>query len=150
MKKVLPAVLILCLFCAFMAGCGNSPETRGGSKPDGGTVDLTVLSETMLSAEIYNIASSPKDYVGKTVKIRGAYFVSFYEETGLYYHYIITKYGDSCCQEGLEFIWNGDREYPGDYPEERETVEATGVYGSYEELGRTYYYLAVDELIVKE
>ena len=150
MKKFLLVTAALCLLCVLIAGCDNNPEPRGGSKStDGGVLDLTALGENLLSAEMYKIAASPDDYFGRTIKIRGAYSASFYHETGLYYHYIVTKYGDSCCQEALEFIWNGDHAYPGDYPEELAAIEVSGVFGSYEELGRTYYYLAVDELTVK-
>ena len=103
----------------------------------------------MLSAEISNMRANPDDYFGKIVKVGGSYSAAFYEETGLYYHYVITLEGDNCCREGLEFIWNGDHSYPDDYPEEQAKIEVIGVFGSYDELGRTYYYLSIDNLAGK-
>ena len=144
MKKALSVVLVFSLLCILTAGCGDG--TPKGA--DGIDVDLSVLNETMVSAQLSGMMASPKTYIGKTIKISGVYDTSFFEGTGLTYHYVITKDGDDCCREGMEFMWNGDHAYPEDYPEEKAKIEAVGIFESYEELGQIYYYLAVDELAV--
>ena len=140
MKKYMPLFLLLCL--TFV----KNPAAAAGSVD----VDLTMLSRTMVYAEVFNITTNPKDYMGKTIKIRGPYNAVYYDETGLYYHYVIIPDASACCQQGLEFIWKGEHTYPNDYPKEKTIIEVVGVFGSYEELGRTYYYLTVDEVNVLE
>jgi hypothetical protein len=70
----------------------------------------------------------------------GLYFASEYE--GEYYHSVVV---DNCCV-GLDFIWNGEHAYPGDFPEINARVEVAGVFGRHEKTGWTYYCLAVDEI----
>ena len=111
-------------------------------------IDLTVLSSTMIYAEVYNIMSHPDEYMGKTVKMSGPYYASYYDITDLYYHYVVIEDATACCQQGLEFIWNGEHNYPDDYPEERTEIEVSGLFSSYDELGRTYYYIAVDDISI--
>ena len=112
--------------------------------------DLTALSSTMVYAEVYNIMTEPDDYIGKTIKMKGPYYTTFYEETNLYYHYVIVEDATACCAQGLEFIWNGEHICPDDYPEEESKIEVAGVFGSYDELGSTYYYLAVDNIFIAD
>jgi len=140
MKKCLILFLLLCLTGLLMTGCSESSEANA----DGIDVDLSALSSTMLSAQYNNIMTSPNRYIGKTIKVRGSYAAFFSEAAGGYRHYVITKEGDDCCTEGFEFIWSGEHEPL----EEGVKIEAVGVFSSYEEAGRTWYYLAVDELSV--
>ena len=145
MKKYFFALFIL--FAAFMflaAGCADKRETADLSVD----VDLTALSSTMIYAEVYNIMTNPDDYMGKTIKMTGPYNASYYDETGLYYHYVVVEDAASCCQQGLEFVWNGEHTYPDDYPESNSKIEVVGVFCSYDEFGTTYYCLSVDDISV--
>lgn len=109
-------------------------------------VDLTTMSSTMVYAEVYNIMQNPQEYLGKTIRVKGIYTTSFYEATGLNYQYVLIVDAAACCQQGLEFIWNGDHTYPDDYPTVGTEIDVTGIFGSYTELDITYYYLAVDAI----
>ena len=159
MKKHLSLPLLLVLIFIVAVGCekkdashndNSAPQTQEASAAEVKTVDvdLTVLSSTMVYAEVNNILSNPDEYMGKTIKISGPYYASFYDKTGSYYHYVIVEDVAACCAQGLEFVWNGEHDYPGDYPEERTKIEVIGLFGSYDELGQTYYNLAVDEIII--
>ena len=168
MKKHLSLFLTLGLICIFAAGCtdrdafnaesfaseseNGNPEKLQSSVSAGVSVDvdLTVLSSTMVYAEVYNMMVRPDDYIGKVVKMRGPYYASYYDETGKYYHYVIIEDATACCQQGLEFIWDGGHTYPDDYPENNKNIEVVGVFGSYEELGSTYYYLAAADISILE
>jgi len=168
MKKHLSLFLTLGLICIFAAGCtdrdafnaesfaseseNGNPEKQQSSVSAGVSVDvdLTVLSSTMVYAEVYNMMVRPDDYIGKVVKMRGPYYASYYDETGKYYHYVIIEDATACCQQGLEFIWDGGHTYPDDYPENNTNIEVVGVFGSYEELGSTYYYLAAADISILE
>ena len=137
---------LLCLFIFFTASCSKKLNNPG--LPNGNAdVDLTVLSSTMVYAEVYNIMTNPDNYLGKTIKAKGLYYSVYYEETDAHYHFVLIADAASCCTQGFEFIWNGSHVYPGDYPEEQAEIEITGVFDSYDELGNTYYYLSVDELL---
>ena len=174
MKKYLSMILALSLMCVFAASCSNKEvsqaqavddraETPRSSeaivRADSGTkekptesrgvdVDLTVLSSTMVYAEVNNIMTSPKNYVGKTIKMSGLYYASYFDQTDQYYHYVVITDATSCCPQGLEFTWDGNHAYPDDYPEDQAQIEVIGVFDSYDELGQTYYYLDVSDLSV--
>ena len=124
-----------------------SPKRRGAKEEtyEKADVDLSVLSGTMVYAEVYRIMSAPSDYVGKTIKIKGTYNASYYSPTQKYYSYVLVADATACCAQGFEFEWTG-KSYPEDYPENGETIEVVGVFGSYNELGLTYYLLTVDSL----
>ena len=150
-------ILCVCLFMFFSCGSDKKTELQPESKaetsyskeksPGKVDVDLSVLSGTMVYAEVYRIMSAPSDYVGKTMKIRGTYNASYYSPTQKYYSYVLVADATACCAQGFEFEWTG-KSYPEDYPENGETIEVVGVFGSYDELGTTYYSLTVDSLKV--
>jgi len=126
----------------------NTKPQVESTASDGIDVDLTALGSIMVYAEVYNMMTNPDDYMGKTIKMSGPYYASYYDMTDSYYHYVIIEDATACCKQGLEFVWSGDRSYPEDYPEESTQIEVTGVFGSYDELDITYYYLAVDDISI--
>ena len=176
MKKSLAKLLLACMICIIplsSAGCSNTDAAQSGSDgilaqnspaqqpgsssqntqntPTEGVsgvvdIDLAAMSSTMVYAEVFNMMSNPVEYMGKTVRMCGPYSPQYYALTDAYYHYVVVEDATSCCEQGLEFIWRGDHTYPDDYPEEQTKIEVTGVFGSYDELDITYYYLAVDEI----
>ena len=174
MKKNLSMILALSLMCLFAASCSNKEAPPSQATDDrtealqssesivsadygtkerpterrGVDVDLTVLSSTMVYAEVNNIMTSPKNYVGKTIKMNGLYYASYFDQTDQYYHYVVITDATSCCPQGLEFTWDGNHAYPDDYPEDQANIEVIGVFDSYDELGQTYYYLDVNDLSV--
>ena len=175
MKKHFLILLILCFVSLLAAGCtkseaaqnsGTQPlprenptvsgdtkientEPRESSPADGAVdVDLTAMSATMVYAEVFNIMTAPDDYIGKTIKMSGPYSASYYNQTDQYYHYVLIEDAASCCQQGIEFVWNGEHAYPDEYPEVQSRIEVVGVFDSYDELGQTYYYLAVDDISI--
>ena len=156
MKKRMSVLLLLIMVLALAAGCSSKGATLPDDKrlqekeeaaaPVAIDIDLTALSSTMVYAEVYNMVTTPADYMGKTIKMGGMYNSSFYAETGKDYHFVLINDATSCCATGLEFIWNGEHKYPNDYPAPQTEIEVVGVFGSYDELGITYYYLAVDNI----
>ncbi len=134
---------------------GGTEKTAKGKAGEGKSesgidVDLTKLSSTMVYSEVYNMMSKPEDYVGKTIKIEGAYFASYWKETGKYYHCVLISDATACCQNGIEFVWdNGTHVYPDEYPPDDTVIELTGVFGLYEEDGQSYCYLKTDDITVR-
>jgi hypothetical protein len=159
MKKNLSLILPLCLITALVVGCANNnaaqsdisnPEMQNNPVEDVKKVDvdLTELSSTMVFAEVNNIMTNPDDYMGKKIKMNGVYASEYWDETGIDYHYVVIQDATGCCPQGIEFVWNGEHNYPDDYPEKQTEIEVIGIFGSYDELGRTYYFLTVDDISV--
>jgi len=134
MKK---AVIALCL-CVLIAGCGS-----GAAEEVSGILDLTEMSSKMVYGAVFDIMNNPDNYLGQTMKIDGVYAPSYYGVTDQTYHYVVIADALACCQQGIEFICEGG----GDYPAEGDAIEIVGVFGKYEELGETYYYLLTDGVV---
>ena len=161
MIKRLSLILISALIGLNLIGCSKQvsyteEDTSGvtlqeeplnlNNLDDGVDIDLTALSSTLVYAEVYNMMMSPEDYMGQTIKMKGTYHPLYFEETGKYYHYVVIEDAAACCQQGIEFIWDGEHVFPDDYPLEGTEVEVVGVFDTYEELGERYPYVATDEI----
>lgn len=124
-------------------------QGKSGEEKSDIDVDLTKLSSTMVYSEVYNMMSKPEDYVGKTIKIEGTYYASYWKDTGKYYHCVLISDATACCQNGIEFVWDDNTHiYPDEYPPDNTVIELTGVFGLYEEKGETYCYLKTDDITV--
>lgn len=135
LKKILAPLFMLCLFSP-AAAWGKNSEVD---------VDLTALNSMMVYAEVYHILLRPEEYLGKTIKMNGLYYSA--NDKGVDYHFVVITDALACCQQGMEFVWNGAHKYPEDYPEQGTTVEMAGVFESYAVLDKTYYRIAVDDVI---
>lgn len=109
-----------------------------GAASDNETVDLTVLSSTMVYGEVFNMMMQPESYMGKTVKMKGEFAVYTDETTGSRYYTCIIKDATACCAKGIEFELSGDYNYPDDYPEEGATITVQGIFDVYEEGGKRF------------
>jgi hypothetical protein len=161
MKKTLLLILVLCLLGCTLCGCNtNTPSsatdtadstiTAESSLPETKStydaVDLTVLSSTMVYAEVYNMMVTPTDYIGRTVKMQGQFAVyevsPEYNATTDYYFAIVIADATACCQQGLEFVLADETlKYPDEYPELGSEITVTGEFQTYQEGSTTYCHL---------
>ena len=165
MKRLLCLLLAVCMTLSLCA-CGKGAERdteRGASasepqpspaiteppqaSADGAEVDLTVLSSTMVYAEVYNMLyNDPESYLGKTVRARGEFSIYQLVVDGVLqpapaaYACIIAD-ATACCAEGMEFVSEGDLTYPDDYPELGAEITVVGEFQAYEENGMTGHHL---------
>lgn len=110
-------------------------------KSDGVDVDLTLMGSDLIYATVYQMMSKPEEYEGKTIRIEGKYYASYYPLTDKYYNYCLIADAAACCSQGLEFELGGGAVYPDDYPADQSQVIVTGVFETYtEEAGQTFYY----------
>lgn len=110
-------------------------------KSEGVDVDLTLMGKDLIYATVYQMMSKPEEYEGKTIRIEGKYYASYYPITDKYYNYCLIADALACCSQGLEFELGGDAVYPDDYPADQSEVIVTGVFETYtEETGQTFYY----------
>ena len=126
-----------------LSGCQSEAAETGG------IIDLTVLSGDALHDIMDEIMLNPEAHLGEVIRVRGLYQPVFWDVTGQYYHYILIDDPDTCCVMSFEFILSGNPTFPDDFPAEDAEIEIIGVFSSYEELERTFFYLAVDEIIVR-
>ena len=111
------------------------------SSDQGVDYDLTSMSGDMVYAVVYQLMNNPKDYIGKTIKMRGNYYASYFEPTEKFYHYTIIEDAAACCVQGIEFVWDdGSHIYPEEYPKDKAEVEVVGVFETYREGGDTNLY----------
>lgn len=108
-------------------------------------LDLTGLNKNMLTAQVQEILNDTKSYIGKTVRITGAYDQSYYEQTDKYYNYVFGYDDTGCCAAWyIEF-------YGDTVPEQIEpytTISMVGKISTYDELGITYTFIDVEHIVV--
>ena len=94
--------------------------------------DLTLMGKNMVYSTVYQMMTAPDQYLGKTFRISGAYYDSYYEDTNTTYHFIVIKDATACCSQGIEFLWEDDTE---EYPDTGTELTVTGVFETYIEDG---------------
>ena len=114
------------------------PEVSSNKSTGGIDVDLTTLSSTMVYAEVYNMMTAPKDYIGKTVKMAGNFSYFQDENTGKEYFACIVQDATACCAQGIEFELSGSHKYPDDYPKKDAMVCVIGEFDTYIEGDSSY------------
>lgn len=166
MKKIL-AILICLVIAVFSTSCSkvkrveeianknnkttksvenNAQAVTNDSNNGEIDVDLTKMSSTMVYSEVYNMISTPDKYVGKIVKMRGAFALYENQEKTKNYFAVIIKDATACCSQGLEFIWQGEHKYPDDYPEVNSDITVVGRFETYKEGDQTYCHLISDNV----
>lgn len=104
-------------------------------------IDLTEMGSDMVYATVYQLMVNPGEYIGKTIKMEGTYYASYFDQTEQYYHYCIIQDALQCCSQGMEFIWeDGSHVYPDDYPEDGTLIVVTGTFATYREEGSDSLY----------
>lgn len=113
-------------------------------------IDMTEMGSDMIYATVYQLMTEPDDYVGKTIRMRGNYAASWYEETKQYYHYAIIQDATACCSQGLEFVLSDSSlVYPEDYPKEEEEIVVVGTFEAYKEEGDKSLYCRLGNAIIE-
>ena len=108
-------------------------------------VDLTQMGSDMVYATVYQMMVTPKEYEGKTVKVSGRYYATWYDATSKYYHYVVIQDAMACCAQGMEFVWDdGQHIYPDEYPEDNAAIEVTGTFETYKEDGDENLYCRLE------
>lgn len=158
MKRLFLIIVCLCAASLFLTGCGDgsAQDELGDNAVDASLeetenadvpaidVDLTAMSETMMTAMIDNIYANASDYMGQTIKMGGKYMVNYNPGTGRHYHFVIYFDETACCSYGFEFTASNIE----DFPSNETPVEVTGELKSYTEDGQTWYYLAASDFVI--
>lgn len=124
------------------------PSTLDYTKVD---IDLTAMGKDMVYSTVYQMVYNPQDYIGKTVRMKGQYYVAYSQnpENDKFYNYCLIADAQACCQQGLEFVCtDGHDTYPDDFPEDGSEVEVAGVFEMYEEDGYMFLHLNYADMFV--
>ncbi len=112
--------------------------------------DLTQMSSDMVYATVYQLMVKPDEYVGKTFRIDGNFYATYYEPTQKYYFYCVIQDATACCAQGLEFVWDdGTHVYPDEYPEDNAEVIIEGTFETYREEDASLYCRLADATLEK-
>ena len=151
MKKFAFAMALILSTC-LLSSCGNtesaatdsSSETAQAetsaeeSSEDGIDYDLTKMSSTMIYSTVSNMMLYPDVYQGKMVRLEGNFSVYHDVSANRYLFAAIVPDATACCQQGIEFVLDGDYKYPDDYPEEGQSIIIQGTFNTYNEYGFNY------------
>ena len=152
--------LIILLF--LLTGCTKKPQPQITQTPVETEVptpatatakvdyDLSNMNFTMISSFFFQMLIEPETYENKTFKIKGK-FQSFDNEedpTALPYFSVIMNDVTMCCQEGIDFQWQGDHNWPADYPKQDQEITIIGKYIVTETDGITYNYILASDILL--
>ena len=118
-----------------------------------GTVDydLTQMSSNMVYATVYQMMVTPEEYEGKTFRIDGNFYATYYEATKKYYFYFIIQDATACCAQGMEFVWDdGSHIYPDEYPEDNAEIVVEGTFETYKEEGDSNLYCRLSDATLQQ
>ena len=159
MKKLLVSLMVLCA----LAGCSggaSAPSDSSGEVTDADVVevtqeavdteaeehvdeiDLTMMSPTMLFAEVVNMTRTPKKYDGATVTLRGGLMSLAVDlETGVGSYSCYVEDATKCCQRGIGFTIDRPLEDTSILVEGSEVI-IKGTFEIYEMGGRNFVRIA--------
>ena len=109
--------------------------------------DLSNMNFTMISSFFFQMLIEPETYENKIFKIKGNFQTFDNPEGGLPYFSVIMNDATLCCQEGIDFVWEGEHNWPQDYPETGTEISIIGKYIVTEDDGFTYNYLLVSDIL---
>lgn len=140
MRRTFLSILLLFILGSAMAATNTTSKAK---KVD---LDLTKFNTNMVYVQLYNIMADPSEYIGKTIKVQGSFYVDQNPYTGRYYFLAVVSDATACCLQGMEFILSGEHTYPDDYPPVDSQIEICGEMKTYNDDGWDYPYLEIDTI----
>lgn len=135
-------ITVLSLFVMFSINKNKADTTLTGE-----VIDLSLMPQEKAYGYLMEISKDPQAYLGKTIRLRGVFFVQG-EETdnqtvhthtdgNNYYCIVMDKDGNSIP---MDFIPPQDMEYPSDFPPIQTDITIQGVFTAFadEEQGQMY------------
>ncbi|MBQ7646635.1 MAG: hypothetical protein IJS94_05135, partial [Clostridia bacterium] len=147
-------LLIVAVSAAACASCGEktpTPEEEGIvpyeqiTIPSGVDcdIDLTAVNVAIKNSKVFDILVDHDKYAGKTVKVDGRFKVVTHNGVKKFACEFVNAEDE--FDQFLEFILEGDKKYPDDYPKKGEDIVVVGTLQKYE--GGIHL---INEKIVKE
>lgn len=124
MRKIFTAVIVFALMT-----CSNFAHAAAVD------IDLTKMSSTMIYSTVFNIVTTPKNFVGKTMRMRGEY-TTYPISASETIHACLVRDAAGCCSQGIEFRLTG-----GKYPAGAGEITVVGTIDSFRLDGKEICYL---------
>ena len=122
-----------------LTSCGSADHSDTAAASESRElVDLTQMNSNMIYAQVSDMISHPENYSDKDVRASGTFAYYQDKQTGKEYFAVIVADATACCSQGIEFVLDGEHNYPEDYPELNTEITVTGEFSSYTEYGTTY------------
>ena len=116
-------IAVLCLFAFTSSSFAN--DKGSASRID---IDLSRMSATMVYSMVFQMVTEPEKFVGKRIKMKGA-FSSYYDEAvDRRFFGCVIKDALACCSQGLAFETLKPRKYPQEYPSEGTSITIIGTF----------------------
>ena len=132
MKRLLSLVLLTLLL---LSSCAKKQTV----------LDLTKISQGFAYEQVTSILQNPEEYVGKRIRVQGYFDIVHSDYTNKDYYYCVVQDVTVCCQQGVEFIWDGVH-LKEDYPALKTDIVVEGKFGTYLEDGYEYHYISAETL----
>lgn len=124
MRKIFSAVVVFALIT-----CSSFAHAAAVD------IDLTKMSSTMIYSTVFNIVTTPKNFVGKTMRMRGEY-TTYPISASETIHACLVRDAAGCCSQGIEFRLTG-----GKYPAGAGEITVVGTIDSFRLDGKEICYL---------
>ena len=98
-------------------------------------IDLTKMSSTMIYSTVFNIVTTPANFVGKTMRMRGEY-TTYPISASETIHACLVRDAAGCCSQGIEF-----RLTSGKYPSGAGEITVIGTLATFRLDGKDICYL---------
>ena len=147
MKRNFRTFVLLVLACMLTACLPACAGAETAAEPVTVDLDLSVMSGTVVYAQVYNLLCDPTAWLGKTIRMAGFYSAFQDQSTGTVYHACVIPDVTACYAQGIEFVRAGEHAWPEDYPEDAADITVTGRLELYEENGVKYLHLVDAELV---
>ena len=124
MYKVFSRITIIAILCIFSLSTSSvAAENVSANHVD---LDLTRMSSTMVYSMVYQMVTEPKKFIGKRIKMKGAFSSYYDEESKRRFFGCVIKDALACCSQGLAFETFKPRKYPKDFPSEGSSITIIG------------------------
>lgn len=125
----------------------GQPILQAAPIKDPPDLDLSHFSGTMVYAEVFNMSVTPKEYLGKTVKLRGQYYGVPVNQGQHIAHLVVVTDQAACCEVSIAVFVAGKESQGFVYPENFTPVEVSGIFGTFELGGAEYPSLVINEMV---
>lgn len=123
--RLFSRIAVITILCLFSITSANATDKVSANRVD---IDLSRMSSTMVYTMVYKMVTEPEKFVGKTIKMKGAFSSYKDEETGRRFFGCVIKDALACCSQGLAFETAKPRKYPSEYPSEGSTITIVGIF----------------------
>lgn len=137
-RKIILSV-ILATFMLCLTACNSSTSSKKGDS----SIDLTELNSNATYAAVFDIMSSPKEKIGKKIRVKGYFAKGDDGKSGETYYFCIIPDAMKCCEQGMEFRLKDE----ADYPSEGDEITIEGIFKEHKD-GKNKFYRLDDAKII--